>query len=157
MATFKISPALADEIAELVATDWNAGDRVIKIYGSATSQAAADALIPATAGAAIGSATLLCTISNNSAGTKITLNTTPTSGVVTKASAETWSGVNAASGYAAFYRAQDISDTGALSTTDKRVQGTVGTIGKDLIIGNAYMTGGNTQRIDSYSLGEPTE
>jgi len=127
---------------------------LIKIYGSATSQAAADALIPATADAAIGSATLLCTISVNGGGTGGTFDA-PASGVVAKAAAETWTGTNVASGYASFYRGVLSSDTGVLSTTEKRVQGTVGTVSKDLIIGNSYMTIGNVQPINAYNIGFP--
>ena len=129
---------------------------LIKIYGSATSQAAADALIPATADTAIGSATLLCTISISGGGTGGTFDA-PTSGIITKAAAETWIGTNAASGYASFYRGVLSSDTGVLSTTEKRVQGSVGTVGKDLIIANAYMTSGVVQPINSYSIGFPAE
>lgn len=127
---------------------------LIKIYGSATSQAAADALIPATADAAIGSATLLCTVSVNGGGTGGTFDA-PSLGVIAKAAAETWTGTNAASGYASFYRGVLSTDTGVLSTTEKRVQGTVGTVGKDLIIANAYMTSGVVQPINSYSIGFP--
>jgi len=66
-----------------------------KIYGSPTSQAAADALIPATADAALGSATLLCTVSVSGGGTGLNMDTTPSSGVLTKAAAEAWYGTNA--------------------------------------------------------------
>ena len=130
---------------------------LIKIYGSATSQAAADALIPATADAAIGSATLLCTVSVNGAGTGGTFDTSPSGGVLTKAAAESWTGTNAASGYASFYRGVLSGDTGTLSTTEKRIQGTVGTVAKDLIVANAYLTIGVAQPINSYSIGFPAE
>ena len=130
---------------------------VIKIYGSPTSRAAADALIPATADAAIGSATLLCTVSVDGGGTGGTFSTSPSGGVITKDSAETWKGTNAASGYASFYRGVLSGDTGLLSTTDKRIQGTVGTVSKDLIVANAYLTIGVEQPINAYSIGFPAE
>lgn len=130
---------------------------LLKIYGSATSQAAADALIPATADASIGSATLLCTISVDGGGTGGTFDTSPSSGVITKATGETWKGTNVASGYASFYRGVLSADTGALSTTDKRIQGTVGTVGKDLIVATAYLTSGVEQPINSFSIGIPAE
>ena len=156
MGSFKVSTGLRQYM--LGSDDFAAGMSgfLIKIYGSATSQAAADALIPVTADAALGSATLLCTISVNGGGTGGTFDA-PTSGVITKAAAETWTGTNAASGYASFYRGVLSSDTGVLSTTEKRVQGTVGTVGKDLIIANAYMTSGVVQPINSYSIGFPAE
>ena len=129
---------------------------VIKIYGDAVSQAAANALIPATADAAIGSATLLSTISVGGAGTGITFEGTPVNGAIVKTAAETWLGTNGNSGYAAFYRIELASDTGALSTTAIRAQGTVGQLNTDLIIAAAYMTSGQEQRIDSYVIGIPT-
>jgi len=156
MGDFKLSTGMKNAIAAVMATDWNANNMVLRIYGSPTSQAAADALIPAATNTAIGAATLLVTISNNSAGTAITLNTTPTDGVLTKTVAETWSGVIAASGYPSFYRASAIADTGALSTTEKRYQGTAGALNKSLIV-QAYMTLGQTQPIDGYALGVPGE
>ena len=156
MGSFKISTGLRNY--RLGTGSFSAGMSgfLIKIYGSTTSQAAADALIPATADAAIGSATLLCTISVDGGGTGGTFGT-PASGVIAKAAAETWTGTNVASGYASFYRGVLNSDTGALSTTEKRVQGSVGTVGKDLIIANAYMTSGNVQPVNSYSIGDPAE
>jgi len=129
----------------------------IRIYGSATSQAAADALIPATADASIGSATLLCTVSVDGGATGGTFSATPSSGVITKTVSETWKGTNVASGYASFYRLSAVADTGASSTTERRCQGTVGTLGTDLIIANAYMTSGVEQPINNFSIGMPAE
>jgi len=154
--SFKVSTGLRNYMLGTGPFSTGMSGYLIKIYGSATSQAAADALIPATADTAIGSATLLCTISISGGGTGGTFDA-PTSGIITKAAAETWIGTNAASGYASFYRGVLSSDTGVLSTTEKRVQGSVGTVGKDLIIANAYMTSGVVQPINSYSIGFPAE
>jgi hypothetical protein len=129
---------------------------LIKIYGSPTSQAAADALIPATADAALGSATLLCTISVDGDGTGLNMDTTPVAGILAKATGESWLGDNVASGYASFYRFAPIADDGTLSTTAKRCQGSVGILGTDLIIASSYMTLGQEQRIDSYVVGMPS-
>lgn len=128
---------------------------LIKIYGSATSQDAANALIPATANAALGSALLLCTISVDGAGTGLNMGTTPSSGVLAKSVTETWVGNILASGYASFYRGAPSADDGTSSTTAKRVQGTVGILGTDLVIASAYLTLGQEQRIDSYVVGMP--
>jgi len=156
MGSFKVSTGLRNYRLGTGSFAAGMSGFLIKIYGSATSQAAADALIPATADAAIGSATLLCTVSVDGGGTGGAFGT-PASGVIAKAAAETWTGTNVASGYASFYRGVLSTDTGALSTTEKRVQGTVGTVGKDLIIANAYMTSGVVQPINSYSIGDPAE
>jgi len=153
---FKVSTGLRNYMLGTGAFSTGMSGYLIKIYGSATSQAAADALIPATADATLGAATLLCIISVNGGGTGGTFDA-PSAGVIAKAAAEVWSGTNAASGYASFYRGVLSSDTGVLSTTEKRTQGTVGTVGKDLIIANAYMTSGVVQPINSYSIGFPAE
>ena len=154
---FKISTGLANHImaTDDVASGLNGG--VIKIYGAATSQVDADALVPATANAAIGAALLLVTISNNGAGTGITMDSTPVSGVLYKATGETWLGTVVASGYPSFYRYSAIADAGASSTTEKRVQGSVGVLGTDLVLGSGYLTIANEQRIDSYAIGIPLE
>ena len=154
---FKLSTGMRNHL--MATDDFAAGINggLIKIYGSPTSQAAADALIPATADAALGSATLLVTISVSGGGTGLNMDTTPSSGVLTKASAEAWYGTIAASGYASFYRFAATADDGTLSTTAKRCQGTVGILGTDLIVASAYLTLGQEQRIDSYAIGIPSE
>ena len=154
---FKLSTGMRNHL--MATDDFAAGVNggLIKIYGSPTSQAAADALIPATADAALGSATLLCTVSVSGSGTGLNMGTVPSSGVLTKAAAEAWYGTNAASGYASFYRFAPIADDGTLSTTAKRCQGTVGILGTDLIVASAYFTLGQQQRIDSYAIGVPAE
>jgi hypothetical protein len=130
---------------------------VLRLYGSPTSQVAADALIPATADAAIGSATLLCTISNNGGGTGINMDTSPSGGVLSKASAEVWKGTMAASGYFSFGRFSALADGGGLSTTEKRLQLTVGVLGKEITVSSAYKPSGEEQRIDQFYLGFPAE
>lgn len=154
---FKLSTGMRNHL--MATDDFAAGVNggLIKIYGSPTSQAAADALIPATADAALGSATLLCTVSVSGSGTGLNMDTVPSSGVLTKAAAEAWYGTNAASGYASFYRFAPIADDGTLSTTAKRCQGTVGILGTDLIVASAYLTLGQQQRIDIYAIGVPAE
>lgn len=154
---FKISTALQQHLMgtdDLVAA---LDGKVFHLYGDPVSQAAADALIPANADAAIGAATLLCTVSLGSTGAGISFDPTPIDGIIYKNSGETWSGVVATSGYVSFYRLEDSGDTGALSTVDIRAQGTVGTLLRDLIVANAYLTAGNTQRIDAYGIGIPSE
>jgi hypothetical protein len=131
--------------------------KVLKIYGSIVSEVESLTLIPATADASIGAATLLCTVSNNGAGTGINLDTTSTSGVIAKAPAETWQGTYGVTGYPSFARWCEIADAGALSTTDKRLQLTVGTVGKEFIISTALKTSGTIQRVDAAYLGEPAE
>jgi UDP-N-acetylglucosamine enolpyruvyl transferase len=112
--------------------------------------------VPADADASIGSATLLCTVSVNSTGTGITFASTASGGTIVKNSGEVWSGVNVATGTATFYRLVAAGDTGASSTTEARVQGTVATSGADLNLTSTSLTSAATQSIDYYSLTLPT-
>lgn len=109
---------------------------------------------PATADAALSGNTLLVEIKN--AGGVLSFEAAAVNGVLDKAAAETWSGVIAASGTAAFYRLVLSGDTEALSTTDKRVQGSVGTIGADLNLSSVALTLSATQNIDYFSMALPT-
>lgn len=128
----------------------NLDDGQINIYAGAT---------PADADAALGGATLLVTISDNSqaigAGTGLNFDVA-VAGVLSKAAAQIWSGVNAATGVAAFYRFVKQSDTGVLSTSEERIQGAISTVGADLNLSNTSLTVAGTQTIDAFSITMPT-
>jgi hypothetical protein len=118
----------------------------IKIYtGSA----------PADADAAV-TGTLLCTISNNSTATGLTMAASATNGTIVKNASEVWSGVNAATGTAGYYRHVAAGDDGTSSTTQARIQGTIGTSGADMNLSSVALTSGATQTIDNYSITLPT-
>ena len=121
---------------------------VIRIYAGA---------VPANADAAVTGNTLLCVISNNSAGTGITMSTTAASGVLSKSASEVWSGSVLVNGTATFYRFSPISDAGDLDSTAAipRLQGSVGTLGADLGFSSALFTIGNTKAVDVYDLAQP--
>lgn len=116
--------------------------------------------VPATADAALdGSNTLLSTISNNAGVTGLTLNGgtgAASGGVMGKTSTETWSGVNAASGVATFYRHVAPGDDGSLSTTQARIQGSIATSGADMNLTSTALSSGATQTINFYSVALPT-
>lgn len=112
---------------------------------------------PATADAAIGGGnTLLCTISVASSGTGLTFEASATGGVLPKNASEVWSGVNAASGTATFFRHVAVGDTAALSTTEARMQGAIATAGAELNLSSVGLTSGATQTIDYYTAAVPT-
>ena len=132
--------------------------KVIRVYGSPTSVAAAEALVPATADAGIGTATLLATISVGGAGTGVTFDTTATSGVLAKAPAEEWKGTLVASGYFSFCRIVASDDDNALESTEAiRAQLTVGVLGKEVIVSSANKTTNDEQRLDQFYVGIPGE
>lgn len=107
--------------------------------------------VPATADADIGSATLLCTVSNNSTGTGITFEAAASAGVLAKKSTETWSGVNAATGTATFYRLVPATNTTTASTTEARIQGTVGTGGADMNLGTTALVSAATFTLNYFT------
>jgi len=117
------------------------GAAKIMIYGGA---------IPATADAALGAATLLATIDN--AGAEVNFDTTAVLGVLAKKPSETWAKNATASGTATFYRMQLTADGGALSTTNKRIQGTIGTTSAyDMVVASTTITIGVSVPITYFS------
>ena len=99
--------------------------------------------------------TLLCTISEIGTGGPIFFDGTASDGVVSK-NAEVWSGENVASGTATYYRHVDKMDSGVISTTEVRIQGEVGIVGKEMNLSSTAFTSGATQTIDYYSVALPT-
>lgn len=109
--------------------------------------------VPADADAAV-TGTLLTTITLNSTATGLSLGTAA-SGILPKA-VEVWSGVNVATGTATYFRYVAVGDTGALSTTQSRLQGTCGTANADLNMTSVNLTSGATQTIDAANIVLPT-
>jgi len=113
--------------------------------------------VPASADEAItGSHTLLSTITVASGATGLSMDATAVAGVLGKAPGDVWSGVNAATGTATFYRHVAVGDTGALSTTECRLQGNVAVFGQELNLTSTTLTSGATQTIDFYVVANPT-
>lgn len=146
--TLKASTALRNKLLDTnpFRTIFNLG--FIKIY---------DGPVPASADAALDAANhLLDTISNNGGGTGLTFASAASGGAITKTLAETWSGVAIASGTATFYRLVTPTDTGALSTTEARLQGSVGTSGADLNMTTVSLNSSTSYAVDAYSVALPT-
>jgi hypothetical protein len=114
------------------------------IYGGA---------IPANADAAL-TGTQLVKVSNNSTGTGVTWDPAA-NGTISKKSSEVWSGL-VTGGVATHFRLVGSADTGALSTTEPRIQGLVGTVGADMNLSSTSLTGGATQTIDTFNWTLPT-
>ena len=132
--TIKVSTGLRTSMLNKTGESLGASldDGQIDIYAGA---------VPADADASIGAATLLVTISDNSqaivAGTGLNFDT-------------------AATGVASFYRFVQQADGGASSTTDKRIQGTISTVGADLNLSSTSLVIAGTQSIDAFSITMPT-
>ncbi|MGH8078971.1 MAG: hypothetical protein ACREP7_00260 [Lysobacter sp.] len=121
--------------------------------------------VPATADEALDMATnhtALNAITNNGGGTGLTFDT-PTTGVLTKAAAETWKGTNTFEGadqaettlQPTFYRFCAAGDNGravANASTGYRLQGTIGgpSSAAELRLGTTTITAGNEQPVGDF-------
>lgn len=112
---------------------------------------------PASADAAIdGSHTLLVTIYSDGTSDGINLAATAADGFVEKAGAESWSGTVTTSGTASFFRHVGSADTGASSTTQPRMQGTVALAGAELNISSVDLVSAAPQAVNFYTLQLPS-
>ena len=143
----KTSTGLRNKILDTGSLRTVMGAGFVKVYSGT---------VPATADAALGAAVLLSTVSNNSTATGVTFALAAADGVLPKLGAEVWSGLNVAAGVASFYRHVAAGDTGALSTTEARIQGTCGTAGADMNLTNTSLTNGATHTVDFYQVNLPT-
>ena len=110
--------------------------------------------VPADADESIGTATLLCRVSLNSTATGLTL--LQDGRLLRKPPADVWSGTNAATGTATFYRQVLTGDTGDLSTTDARIQGEVGlTNYSEMTLTDTSFVSGSTFALGGYVLEQP--
>jgi hypothetical protein len=112
--------------------------------------------VPADADQSLGGATLLCSYSNNNTATGLTFAAAASGRAITKNLAETWSHAAVGSGTATFYRLVAVGDTGVLSTTEARVQGSVGLAGADLNLASLSFTATTVYTIDTYTVSLPS-
>lgn len=113
---------------------------------------------PADADAALSGNTLLTEFfKDNDGSTRLTWNASANNGTIERNSAEAAGSTAVATGTATFFRAVLTGDTGGLSTTEKRIQGTVGTSGADLIIGSTSITTSDIDTLANFSLSLPAQ
>jgi hypothetical protein len=142
--TVKTSTGLRNAMLDTGSFKGTMATAKLMIY-SGTAPADADA---ATTG------TLLCTVTGPTAAA-LAWDTSALGGVISKSPSQTWSGTCSA-GTAGYYRVVNSADTGASSTTQPRIQGTVDVAGADLNLSSTTFAGGATQTIDYYSVALPT-
>ncbi len=146
--TLKVSTGMRNKLLDTGSLKSVLNLSFIKIYSGP---------VPATADAALdGSCVLLCTVSNNSTGTGLTMATSAASGAIAKNGSEVWSGTNAATGVASFYRHVAAGDTGVTSTTEARLQGECGLSGAEMNMTSTTLTSAATHTIDYYVVSAPT-
>lgn len=113
--------------------------------------------MPATADAALDSATLLATYSLNGTGDPLAWSA-PANGSVSKVVGDVWSAVAVASGTPTFFRYQAPDDDGTLSNTRVRMQGKVGLVSDpsaDLALSSLAIANGAPLTIDAASATVP--
>jgi len=146
--TVKLSTGLRTALMDATSFEATFANAEIRIYGYTGAPITA----PATADAAI-TGELLVTITE-AADAPLTF-AAAASGVLTK-SANTWAGTVAANSTAVYWRLVDKTDDGDdLSTTDPRVQGTIGTAGADGNLSSVSLTAAASQTIDYFSVTIP--
>lgn len=120
-------------------------DAKINIYTGAQPTSADDA----------ASGTLLCTISKSSGSEGFDWDSAA-SGAVAKPSGDSWTGVAVATGTAGWFRMyEDGGSPSSSSTTEARIDGTVGTSGQQLNISSTAIVSGATQTVSSATITLP--
>lgn len=144
----KISTALAKAMLDTGSFKASLTGMKLKIYAGTE---------PATADAALGSATLLVTISDAGGAGALSFEASAVANTIQKLSSQVWSGINVATGTATFCRLELASDTGTASTTEVRVQGDVGIAGKFCNLSSVALTSGATQTVNSMAITLPLQ
>jgi hypothetical protein len=144
--TIKVSTGLRNKVLDTGSLKASLSLGFIDIYAGT---------VPVTADDSIGALVKLVRISVASGATGLSLAAAAADGVIAKA-AEVWSGTNLATGVASFYRFVAAGDDGALSTTQARIQGSVGLAGADLNLTSTSLTVSAVQVIDYYVISLPT-
>lgn len=111
---------------------------------------------PATADAAVGSATLLATLTVDGLGGGLNFSATPENGTIGKSSTEVWKGTVANTGNAGWFRFVSAGDTGAESDSALRVQGTIGAAGTDMLVASQLLNASEEFVLNYFVVALPT-
>ena len=111
---------------------------------------------PATADAAVAPAVLQCTISDAGAGGGLTWEAVAVSGVLSKPVSQAWQGAVSPGGTVTFFRFVATGDDGLLSTSQRRIQGTIDIVGGDLNLSNTLLVNLSIQTINHFNVALPT-
>lgn len=111
---------------------------------------------PATADAALSGNTVLLTYSDNGGAGGLDFAASASGGILTKDLTQVWKGTVAVTGVTTFWRFILAADTGALSTTENRIQGTVGTVAADLNMASLSLTASDVKTLNYFYTVLPT-
>jgi hypothetical protein len=112
--------------------------------------------VPADADAALATAVILTELTVDAGATAGTWEAVAVSGIISKTVAETWQGLNSASGLATFFRFVQPADDGTADPTQLRIQGAVALVGGELNLSNTTLTIGGTQTVNNFNVALPT-
>lgn len=146
------STGLKDAILDNSSLKANFDDGYIRVYAAGA--------IPASPDDALVGETLIVTYSDNDqgvgAGQGLDLEASAVNGAIAKLTAQVWSGTSVAAGTGLFWRYEQSTDDGLLSTTQKRIQGTIGGAGADLIVQSTVYADATLYVIDFFSITIPS-
>jgi hypothetical protein len=118
----------------------------IVVYEASSTPESADSALPA-------DAVELVKYSVGGDGTTgLTLDSAASNGSISKSAGEVWQGTALATGSATFFRYERDGDTGDLSATDIRIQGTVGGPASDMFMTNTTFTVDEVYTLDHFSI-----
>ena len=146
MATFLISTGLRNKLLGTDSLKSALAGGFIHIYGCDPAN------VPTSADDAIGAAhTLLVTLYGDGSANGLNLGI-PADGIISKDPGEMWSGQILETGTARFFRYVGPADTGASSSTEPRLQGTVARVGGHLNLAKVDLVAGETQALSFVAI-----
>jgi len=111
---------------------------------------------PATADDSVAGATPILTLSVDGTGGGLHFATTAENGALGKDTSELWKGVIQATDAATWFRFVASGDTGAQSSTEARIQGTIGVAGTDMLMANTTLTATEEFTLNYFTVVLPT-
>lgn len=142
--TVRASTGLRSRLLDTGSLKTRLAGSVVRLYGGA---------VPATADDAVGSAVLLCTLSNGGAG--VTFAAAAANGTLAKNAAESWSGTVQTGGTPTFFRIVQAGDADTASATAERLQGSIGAAG-DLVLSAGALAATGPVTLDTFAVSLPT-
>lgn len=114
-----------------------------------------DGPIPSSADSALSGNSLLVEIKVKTTGAGLTFESAAPSGVLVKSLSEIWESDVIAGGTPTFFRFVKGADTGVASTSEVRIQGSVGLAGTDMQISSATLIISAPQKLDYFNVAMP--
>ena len=147
--TVKASTGLRNKLLDTspLRTRFNLG--FLNLYAGPVPSSADDAIVG-------GTHTLVCQIWNSTDSEGVSLASSASGGAITKNVSETWSKAATSTNTVTFYRLVAPTDTAVASTTEARLQGSIGTSGADLNLTTVDLVNNTVYTIDTFSVSLPT-